>query len=75
MSQLACYNPEIDQRTSEVKMMRCPEECEKQYMPKQEKLGQKKEKQKEKKEEKEKKQEMKKQKKKKKEREREEQQK
>ncbi len=50
MSQLACYNPEIDQRTSEVKMMRCPEECEKQQMPKQEKLGQKKQKEKEKKE-------------------------
>ena len=61
MSQLACYNPEIDQRTDEVKMMRCPEECEKQQMPKQEKLGWKKQKEKEKKEKKEKRQEMKKQ--------------
>ena len=24
---LVCYNPEIDWRTEEVKMMRCPEEC------------------------------------------------
>jgi len=24
---LACHNPEIDWRTGEVKMMRCPEEC------------------------------------------------
>ena len=27
---LAYYNPEIDQRTGEVKMMRCSEKCEKQ---------------------------------------------
>jgi len=27
MPWLACYNPEIDWRTEEVKMMRCPEEC------------------------------------------------
>ena len=26
---LACYNPEIDWRMEEVKMTRCPEECEK----------------------------------------------
>jgi len=32
---LACYNPEIDLRTGEVKMTRCPEECEKQWRPKQ----------------------------------------
>jgi len=27
---LACYNPEIDWRTGEVKMTRCPKECRKQ---------------------------------------------
>ena len=27
MPWLACHNPEIDWRTGEVKMMRCPEEC------------------------------------------------
>ena len=27
---LACYNPEIDWKTEEVKMTRCPEECGKQ---------------------------------------------
>ena len=27
---LTCYNPEIDWRAEEVKMMRCPEECGKQ---------------------------------------------
>ena len=27
---LACHNPEIDWRTREVKIMRCPEECGKQ---------------------------------------------
>ena len=26
---LACYNPRIDWRIREVKMTRCPEECEK----------------------------------------------
>jgi len=26
---LACHNPEIDWRTGEVKMTRCPEKCEK----------------------------------------------
>ena len=30
MPWLACHNPEIDWRTEEVKMMRCPEECGKQ---------------------------------------------
>ena len=28
---LACYNPEIDWKTGEVKMTRCPEECGKQW--------------------------------------------
>jgi len=36
---LACYNPEIDWRIGEVKMKRCPEECEKQWRPKQGKPG------------------------------------
>ena len=36
---LACYNPKIDWRTGEVKMTRCPEECGKQWRPKQGKLG------------------------------------
>ena len=31
MPWLACHNPEIDWRTEEVKMMRCPEECGKQW--------------------------------------------
>ena len=39
---LAHHNPEIDQRTGEVKMMRCPEECGKQWRPKQGKTGQQK---------------------------------
>ena len=30
---LACHNPEIDWRTREVKMTRCPEECGKQWRP------------------------------------------
>ena len=30
---LACHNPEIDWRTGEVKMMRCLEECGKQWRP------------------------------------------
>ena len=29
MSWLACHNPEINWRIEEVKMIRCPEECEK----------------------------------------------
>jgi len=32
---LARHNPEIDWRTGEVKMTRCPEECRKQWRPKQ----------------------------------------
>jgi len=39
MPWLACYNPEIDWKTGEVKMTRCPEECGKQWRPKQGKLG------------------------------------
>jgi len=39
MSWLAHYNPEIDWKTGEVKMMRYPEECGKQWRLKQEKLG------------------------------------
>ena len=33
MPWLACHNPEIDWRTGEVKMTRCPEECGKQWRP------------------------------------------
>jgi len=36
---LAYYNPEIDWRTGEVKMMRCLEKCGKQWRLVQEKLG------------------------------------
>jgi len=57
MSWLACHNPEIDWRTGEVKMMRCPEECGKQWRPKQGKLGWQKQKEEEAKEEAEKKRE------------------
>jgi len=39
MPWLACHNPEIDWKTGKVKMMRCPEECGKQWRLKQEKLG------------------------------------
>ena len=35
---LACHNPEIDWRTGEMKMTRCPEECGKQWRPVQGKL-------------------------------------
>ena len=38
MPWLACHNPEIDWKTGEVKMTRCPEECGKQWRPVQEKL-------------------------------------
>jgi len=48
---LACHNPEIDWRTGEVKMTRCPEECGKQWRPKQEKLGWQKQKEEEAREE------------------------
>ena len=51
MPWLACHNPEIDWRIGEVKMMRCPEECGKQWRPEQEKLGWEKQKEKEAKEE------------------------
>jgi len=34
---LVCHNPKIDWRTEEVKMMRYPEECGKQWRPKQRK--------------------------------------
>jgi len=36
---LAYYNPEVDWRIGKVKMMRCPEECGKQWRPKQRKSG------------------------------------
>ena len=39
MSWLACHNPEIYWRTGEVKIMRCPEECGKQWRPVQGKSG------------------------------------
>ena len=57
MPWLACHNPEIDWRTGEVKMTRCPEECGKQWRPKQGKLGWQKQKEEETKEEAEKKRE------------------
>jgi len=52
---LACHNPEIDWRTGEVKIMRCPEEYGKQWRPVQGKLGWEKQKEEEAKEEREKK--------------------
>jgi len=39
MPWLAHHNPEIDWRTGEVKMTRCPEECGKQWRPVQGKSG------------------------------------
>ena len=39
MPWLACHNPEINWRTGEVKMIKCPEECGKQWRPVQEKSG------------------------------------
>jgi len=51
MPWLACHNPEIDWRTGEVKMTRCPEEDEKQWRPVQGKLGWEKQKEEEAKEE------------------------
>jgi len=48
---LACHNPEIDWRTGEVKMTRCPEECGKQWRPVQGKSGWEKQKKEEAKEE------------------------
>ena len=44
---LICHNPEIDWRTGEVKMMRCPEKCGKQWSPVQGKLEWKKQKEEE----------------------------
>jgi len=55
MPWLACHNPEINWRTGEVKMMRCPEECGKQWRPVQSKSGWEKQKEEEAKEEAEKK--------------------
>jgi len=53
MPWLACHNPEIDWRTEEVKMTRCPEKCGKQWRPVQGKSGWEKQKKEEAKEEKE----------------------
>ena len=50
MPWLARHNPEIDWRTGEVKMTRCPEECGKQWRPVQSKSGWKKQKKKRRKE-------------------------
>jgi len=47
MPWLARHNPEIDWRTGEVKMTRCPEECGKQWRPVQGKSGWKKQKEEE----------------------------
>jgi len=55
MPWLACHNPEIDWKMGEVKMMRCPEECGKQWRLVQEKSGWEKQKEEEAKEEAEKK--------------------
>jgi len=57
MPWLAHHNPEINWRTGEVKMTRCPEECGKQWRPVQEKSGWEKQKEEEAKEEAEKKKE------------------
>jgi len=51
MPWLARYNPEIDWRTRDVKMTRCPEECGKQWRPMQGKSGWEKQKEEEVKEE------------------------
>ena len=51
MPWLARHNPEIDWKTGEVKMTRCPEECGKQWRPKQGKPGWQKQKKEEAKEE------------------------
>jgi len=48
---LACHNPEIDWRTGEVRMTRCPEECGKQWRPMQGKSGWERQKEEEAKEE------------------------
>ena len=57
MPWLACHNPEIDWKTGEVKIMRYPEECGKQWRLKQEKPGWQKQKEEEVNQEAEKKQE------------------
>jgi len=49
---LVYHNPEIDWKIREIKMMRCPDKCEKQWKTKQMKLGWQKQKQKKKKKEK-----------------------
>ena len=51
MPWLAHHNPEIDWKTGEVKMTRCPEECGRQWRPVQGKLGWEKQKEEEAKEE------------------------
>ena len=51
MPWLECHNPEIDWKMGKVKMMRCPEECGKQWRPVQRKLGWEKQKEEEKREE------------------------
>jgi len=51
MPWLEHHNPEIDWKTGEVKMTRCPEECGKQWRPVQEKSGWEKQKEEEAKEE------------------------
>ena len=51
MPWLERYNPEIDWKTGEVKMTRCPEECGKQWRPVQGKSGWEKQKEEEEKEE------------------------
>ena len=61
---LACHNPEIDWRTGDVKMTRCPEECGKQWRLVQGKSGWEKQKEEEAKKEAERKREEKKKKKK-----------
>ena len=53
MPWLARHNPEIDWKTGEVKMTRCPEECGKQWRPVQGKSGWEKQKEEEAREEKE----------------------
>jgi len=53
MPWLERHNPEIDWKTGEVKMMRCPEECRRQWRPVQGKSGWEKQKEEEAREEKE----------------------
>ena len=59
MPWLECHNPEMDWKMGEVKMMRCPEECGKQWRPVQGKSGWEKQKEEEAREEKEEKREKK----------------